>query len=260
MPQVSESKYLVCAGWQDVPHLDEKTKRELLAATPPHLRKARSQGIPSLGAGAIYPVPEEEIVCNDFLLPRHFWRGYGLDVGWNRTAAACGAWDRENDVIYLYREHYRGQAEPSVHGKALRAFGTWMTGAIDPAARGRAQKDGEQLMRIYTKPQDQQGEGLKLVVANNEVEAGLQDVWERLSTGRLKVFRSLVAWLAEYRIYRRDEHGKIVKQNDHLMDATRYLVRTPAVFQRMPALNVQATQTQQRARSAATAHDPVMGY
>jgi hypothetical protein len=29
-------------------------------------------------------------------------------------------------------------------------------------------------------------------------------------------------WLSEFRIYRRDEKGKIVKQNDHLMDATRY--------------------------------------
>jgi hypothetical protein len=35
---------------------------------------------------------------------------------------------------------------------------------------------------------------------------------------------SLQNWLSEFRIYRRDEKGKIVKQNDHLMDATRYLI------------------------------------
>lgn len=227
MPEVSASKYLVCAGWEDTPHLDEKTKRELLAATPPHLRKARSQGIPSLGSGAIYPVEEDEILVNDFILPRHFWRGYALDVGWNRTAALCGALDKENDILYLYREYYRGQAEPSVHGTAIRSFGTWMRGAIDPASRGRAQADGQQLYATYTKSVDKGGAGLNLVFANNAVEAGLQEVWERLSTGRIKVFKSLVAFLAEYRIYRRDENGKIVKQNDHCFAAGTMLM-TPA--------------------------------
>ena len=47
-----------------------------------------------------------------------------------------------------------------------------------------------------------------------------------MSTGRLKVFKSLTNWLSEYRIYRRDDKGKIVKQNDHAMDATRYLVKS----------------------------------
>jgi hypothetical protein len=31
-------------------------------------------------------------------------------------------------------------------------------------------------------------------------------------------------WLSEFRIYRRDEKGRIIKQNDHLMDTTRYLI------------------------------------
>jgi hypothetical protein len=61
-------------------------------------------------------------------------------------------------------------------------------------------------------------------LAVRSVEAGLYAVWERLSDGRLFVFNSLQNWLSEFRIYRRDEKGKIVKQNDHLMDATRYLV------------------------------------
>jgi hypothetical protein len=45
-----------------------------------------------------------------------------------------------------------------------------------------------------------------------------------LSAGKLKVFESLKAWLEEFRMYRRDEKGQIVKANDHLMDATRYLI------------------------------------
>lgn len=220
MPEISHSRYLVQAGWDDVPHLDADTKRELLASTQPYLRDARSKGIPSLGAGAIYPVAESEIMVEPFAIPAYWPRAYGLDVGWNRTAAIWGAHDTNTDTVYLYAEHYRGQAEPSTHSTAIRARGDWVPGAIDPAARGRSQRDGEQLLQNYLDL------GLKLTKADNAVDAGIDDVWMRLATGRLKVFRTCLNWWAEYRLYRRDEKGKIVKANDHLMDATRYLIRT----------------------------------
>jgi hypothetical protein len=91
---------------------------------------------------------------------------------------------------------------------------------IDPASRGRTQKDGIALLDVYREL------GLDLEPANHAVDAGLYAVWTLMSAGRLKVMRSLQAWLREYRMYRRDETGKIVKQDDHLMDATRYLVMT----------------------------------
>ena len=37
-------------------------------------------------------------------------------------------------------------------------------------------------------------------------------------------------WINEYRIYRRDDKGKVVKKHDHLMDASRYLVRTCLLY------------------------------
>ncbi len=104
------------------------------------------------------------------------------------------------------------------HVAAIRARGTWIPGTIDPASRGRSQKDGEQLLEIYTDL------GLPLVPADNSVESGLFEVHQRLATGRLKVFKSCRPWFAEYRIYHRDEKGHIVKKNDHAMDGTRYLV------------------------------------
>ena len=45
-----------------------------------------------------------------------------------------------------------------------------------------------------------------------------------MSTGKLKVFASLGNWLQEFRLYQRDNEGRVVKQNDHLMDATRYFI------------------------------------
>jgi hypothetical protein len=218
--RITDSRALITCGWDDVPHLDEKTKRELLEATPPHLRDARSKGTPSLGAGAIYPIPESEITVPFMPIPDYWPRAYAMDPGWNRTAAIWGAWDPNDWTLYLYAEHYRGQAEPGIHAEAIKARGAWINGVIDPASRGSSQKDGEALFDLYEQY------GLRLSKADNSVEVGLDATWAALSSGRMKVMAHLQHWFAEYRLYRRDEHGKIIKKNDHLMDCTRYLVRS----------------------------------
>lgn len=214
----NDGPFVIMADWNDAPHLSDDEKAKLLKSIPAYQRDARTKGIPQLGSGAIYPVPESEIVCAPFEIPEFWPRVYGLDIGWNRTAAIWGAWDRESDIVYLYSEHYQGHLEPSVHAEAIKARGNWIPGVIDPAARGRSQKDGERLLETY-------GElGLELTPAKNTVEAGIYEVWMRLSTGRIKVFNILENWLGEYRIYRRDKNGRPVKDKDHLMDGSRYLV------------------------------------
>jgi hypothetical protein len=143
------SKLVVSCTWDEVPHLTRKQKKDLWASIPPYQREARSKGVPTLGIGAIYPVPEDDIVVDDFPIPAHFPRGYGMDVGWKRTAGVWGAHDRDANIIYLTSEHYRGQAEPSIHAEGIKSRGLWIPGVIDPAARGRSQIDGQRLLEIY---------------------------------------------------------------------------------------------------------------
>ncbi len=211
---------IVQATWDDAPHLSEKDKEELMASLPPHQRDARSKGIPQLGSGAIYPVIETDIVVEPFEIPAFYTRCYGLDVGWNSTAAVWLAHDVDADIMYVTHEYKRGQAEPAVHAAAILARGDWIPGVIDPASRGRTQNDGTQLLTLYRQS------GLNISLADNAVETGIFDIYKRLTTGRLKIFNSCRETLAEYRLYRRDEKGKVVKENDHLMDALRYGVRS----------------------------------
>ena len=213
-------KWYVQAGWKDVPHLSADDKAALIATTPPYQIKARTEGEPVLGAGAIYPIAEEQIIVPTRAVPDTWRRVYGMDVGWNRTAAIWAAQDPGSGALELYDEHYLGQGEPASHATAIKARGAWIRGVIDPASIAAGQKDGERLIEIYRGPEL----GLQLVPAENAVEAGLMAVWNLLITGRLRVQAHLSNWLSEFRKYHRDEKGKIVKANDHLMDATRYLV------------------------------------
>jgi phage terminase large subunit-like protein len=217
----SKPRFVINVGWDDVPHLSKEQKEKMLAEIPPHMRDVRSKGLPYLGTGAIYPVAEQDILVKPFKIPNHWPRAYGFDPGWNKTAAVWGAHDKENDILYLYSEYYKGYSEPVIHASGIKARGAWIPGVSDPAARsGGRGKDGIAFLEAY------ENEGLTLSMADNSVEVGLMDVYQRLSTGRLKVFNTLQNWLYEYRIYRRNDAGLIVKKNDHLMDATRYLVRS----------------------------------
>jgi len=53
------------------------------------------------------------------------------------------------------------------------------------------------------------------------VEAGIMDMLDRMRTGRFKVFKHLEDWFDEFRLYHRKD-GKVVKEYDDLMAATRY--------------------------------------
>jgi hypothetical protein len=210
-------KHVTNCTWWDVPHLKEEEIEQMLAATPPQLRDARSKGIPTAGSGRIYPMDSNNVTVPDFEIPKFWKKAYAFDVGWNASAAIFGALDTENDVIYLYSEHKQGEVEPIIHAQAIKARGEWLRGVIDPASRGRSQIDGQNLYMLYKK------EGLNIYPADNAVEAGIYEVWQRLSTGRLKIFTSCTNLLKEFNLYHRCEKGKIVKKNDHLLDSLRYI-------------------------------------
>lgn len=217
------NKAVVQIGWDDAPWLDAATKEAFLSSIPAHLRDARTKGYPTQGSGNIYQVPLDVIKCAAFKIPDHYRRIYGMDVGWNRTAVAWGALDPDTDVLYLYSTYYPEEAKPSEVAQAIRgrdaAAGFEIPGFIDPASRGRSQIDGNTLLNTYT-----QELKLMLRTADNSREAGIYAVSERLATGRLKIFDTLIDWFEEYMLYHRDMNGKIIKERDHLMDATRYLI------------------------------------
>ncbi len=212
--------YATQVGWDDVPHISDKQKKELIDSYPIHERNCRTKGEIGLGAGSIYPYLEEGITVEPFAIPAYWPKGYGFDVGWKKTAAVFGARDPDSGVVYIHSEHYEGRAAPAVHARAIMDRGEYLIGAIDPAAGGASQADGRTLRELYEEA------GLTLETANNSVEAGILKTGQMFEAGQLKIFSSCPNTLQEYRLYHRNEDGKIVKSRDHLMDALRYFIMT----------------------------------
>lgn len=218
MPAVTATRYLVTAGWDDVPHLDAKTKRELWDSSPPHEREARAKGIPSLGSGRIFPVEEDAIKVAPFAMPAHWPRINGIDFGWDHpTAAVQLAWDRDADCIYVHKAHSMREATPVIHAATVKAWGAWVPTAWPHDGLQHDKGSGEQLAKQYASA------GLLMLKdratfedGSNGVEAGVMDMLERMQTGRWKVFSNLDEWFQEFRLYHRKD-GKVVKKADDLM-------------------------------------------
>lgn len=230
MPEVTSSRYLVTAGWRDVPHLSDETQAELLASTPPHLRDARAKGTPALGSGAVFPIDEALITEVGGSIPLHWARICGLDFGWDHpTAAVWIAWDRDTDTIHVY-DAYRVSEQPVVvHAAALRAKGSWIPVAWPHDGLQHDKGAGIELAQQYRAagvnmcaemakfPPHIDGSTTPLT----SVEAGLSEMLNRMITGRFKVASHLAQWFEEFRMYHRKD-GRVVKVYDDLLSATRY--------------------------------------
>lgn len=206
--------------WDDAGHITEEMINDMKSRYPKHELRARRYGEPQLGSGAIFIADDDSYIVRATQLPDYWPRLFGLDFGWRHpTAAVWFAHDRETDSIYVYSEHRRSMAEPSVHTAAIKARGDWITGVSETA--GTNQADGKKMIDIYKKL------GLKLkraVKGPGSVESGIMMLQERFATGRIKIFDTCPMLLEELRKYHRDENGKIVAEQDDLIDALRYAV------------------------------------
>lgn len=219
----SKGKYLQIAGWKDSPYFPEAERERYRAILTPEQLLCREFGLPYKGAGLIYSAPESSWSIEPFEIPKHWARGYGLDVGWrNKTAALFFAYDRDNRILYFTGEYYMSEKTPEAHSFYLKQMGAeWMTGVVDPAADSVDKCTGETVYNMYVSPPC----GLKLVKSTNrKKELAIAQTREMYAEGRIKVFNNLVNFRTEIKQYARKGNGEIKKENDHLMDAKGYVI------------------------------------
>lgn len=218
---------------EDAEHYTPAQRKAIVAAYPAHEREARAMGIPTLGSGRIFPVAEDVIRELPVTLPAFWPRLAGIDFGWDHpTAVVWGAWDRDTDTVHIYDCYRVKEATPVIHAATIKGKGDWIPVAWPHDGLQHDKGSGDALAQQYRdlgvkmlkdKATHPPAEGEKEGTGGNGVEAGLMEMLDRMQTGRLKVAKHLHDWWEEFRLYHRDE-GKVVKEGDDLMSATRYLI------------------------------------
>lgn len=224
--QTHPDRHITNMTIHDVEHYDDEQKRQIIAAYPAHEREARALGIPMLGSGRIFPIAEEVLREPPlFAIPKSWKQIIGMDFGWDHpTAAVRIAYDETNDCIHLVSAYRQGEATPLIHAAAIKPWGEWIPVAW-PHDALQHDKSGEQYRKLYA------DHGLNMLSEHatygdkrgNGVEEGLMDMLQRMQTSRFKVDVTLHQWWEEFRTYHRKD-GKVVKERDDLMSATRYAV------------------------------------
>ena len=208
---------------EDAEHIPAEERERIIAAFAPHEREARAKGVPTLGSGRIFPIAESELEWTAVQLPPHVVYLGGIDFGWDHpTAAVKCAWDRDSDVFYVCTAYKRSEQTPLIHAGALRPWGDWLPWAWPHDGLQHDKGSGKKLADQYS------DHGLEMMNSkatfpdgSNGVEAGIFELLDAMKTGRFKVAKHLNDWWEEFRLYHRD-NGKVVKEFDDLMSATRY--------------------------------------
>jgi phage terminase large subunit-like protein len=208
----------------DVGHFDERERAQIIDSYPEHEREARTRGVPTMGSGRIFTSPEQDLLIDAFDIPRHWLRWGGCDFGWTHYAAFVElAWDRDLDIIYLVRTLRLKEQTPLQHAEAVRYWKLHWAWPHD-GKRETLEGAGIPLMQQYRDAGlDMMFDFAQFDDGTVSVEAGLMEMASRMRGGRFKVFRDQNdAWLEEYRLYHRDVDGRVVKENDDAISASRY--------------------------------------
>ena len=210
-------------------HLNEEVMEQILSSYSPHERDMRRNGRPSIGSGLVFPVSEDRIACEPFSIKGHWPRICGIDFGYDHpTAVVWIAWDRDEDIMYVYDCYSASKAPPLVHANAIRTRpyfipvawphdGNRRDSMGNPGLAEQYRNMGVNMLPFHFENPPALGEKK----GGNSIEVGIMDVLQRMEDGKFKVFNTLGLWFAEFRMYHRKD-GKIVPLRDDLMSATRY--------------------------------------
>ena len=224
MDKPAGGQHIQRATWDDAPHITEATKQDLLSSYPEWQRDMRTKGLPLLGAGLIFDIGDDQIKCEPFECPQHWWVVNGLDFGWDHPQAHVQLWiDRDTDTYYLAHAWKQSKVSPAVAWSAVREWAQGVPTAWPHDGLQTEKGSGEQQRNYYHQAGWQMmPEHATWPSGGNGVEAGLVELYNRMETGKFKVFKHLTPWFEEKMNYHRDESGHIVKVADDLLSATRY--------------------------------------
>ena len=236
---------MVRASWEDVPHITDKNPNAIEEAKREYGIdfNCRVYGVPATGSGSIFPYKVEDITFNRDMtsINQSINHLIGVDFGWSTndpSAMVKIAWDEHNDVIYVLEEwkgytpndrafvkqvNYLDPHLPVAWPRDGNKASDWKGGGTI-SSKLRNEWGLNMLAKPFSNPERGKGK-------NNHIEPGIQEMNDRLSTGRLKISSECQELLKEMQFYHYgktiagESTGKPDKNcHDHLLDASRYAI------------------------------------
>ena len=208
---------------EECPHMQGEKGRKAAEGYLEHEREARTMGVPFLGSGAIFPLPEASVKepCIDYV-PSHWCKIWGVDFGIGHPfAAALLLWDKDTDIIHVHHTIRMRGSLPINHAAAMKSIGADVPVAWPHDGVARDKGSGVALASQY------RAEGLRMMHEHAtwpeggfSTEAGIEEMRGRERNGKLKIAAHLSEYLEERRFYHRED-GLIVKEMDDILSSTR---------------------------------------
>lgn len=224
----SPDRATIIMGIEDALHISAEERDRIVASYKPHEREARVYGRPLLGEGRIFTVTQEQIsepAMSLGAVPPHWFKLWGIDFGIGHAfAAALLAWDKDTDVLHVLEAFKVTDALPIVHADRIKKIAENVVVAWPHDGNNREKGSGEQLQMSY------RNQGLLMrpshatwETGGYSFEAGVWEMNERMTTGRLKIASHLTPVFDEIAQYHRKK-GLVVKLKDDLISAMRIAV------------------------------------
>jgi phage terminase large subunit len=211
----------------DNPHLPIEKLERIAGEYGAHEEAARRRGEFTVLEGAVYPMFDRKVHVVPSFVPDKNWPRYVvIDFGTRNPAAwLWAALDPGDDVLHIYREHYRAGWTIRQHAEAYKAMG-----ADDPKPRAIIADPEDAGARLELAQQ-----GISTIPARKEIRPGINAVAERfaLDVGgktHLVFHDNCANTIREHEGYiwasrggSQDQPDLPLKANDHTCDDVRYL-------------------------------------
>lgn len=138
-----------------------------------------------------------------------------IDVGWSNPSAMVLAGTHRNGKIYIFDEFEKSQ---QLVGKLAYHISNWCKNISD--------NDAPSIICDPAAAQvinELKAKGYNVLKSPNEVESGIALVQSALDEGHIVINKKCVNLIREIEGYSRDDFGKVIKEEDHLVDSLRYL-------------------------------------
>jgi len=158
-----------------------------------------------------------------------------IDYG-TMNAFAALLWEKHGSIWYGTREYYysgrteQKQKTDEDYGKDIDVW----CGDIQP--EGKLATIIDPSAASFIALLRKRGERYKVIPADNDVADGIRETANALENGYIKISPKLKCWKEEAGGYCWDKDAvddRPVKENDHLMDAMRYFVKTKRIIKRV---------------------------